>query len=144
MRSACPGGVMLTYQDPDLDAVAEAVLAIAVALETALEPAVQICPHDGCLLLSGTGCPACEVRTRPAECACGRRMQRQRTECWRCARQAPQRVCGCGIHIRTEADQCSRCRKKSTASEDDESICPVGWVRQGLIWWPVYQESEVA
>lgn len=53
---------MLTYQDPDLDAVAAWVLAITEALAKSLQPNTEICPKDGCLIRARGRCPACDVR----------------------------------------------------------------------------------
>ena len=63
--------------------------------------------------------------------------------------------CGCGTQLRTDHPSCSRCRRKEeraaaraerqqTHEEDHSKPSPDRWVRRGLIWYPVYEQSEVA
>lgn len=82
-------------------------------------PNTTICPVDGCLLKGREKCPACTVRTAPKTCECGRRMRNRAVE------------------------KCSRCRKAAPV-EQDVKRGPMRWVRRGLIWRPVYEQSEVA
>lgn len=63
--------------------------------------------------------------------------------------------CGCGTQLRTDQASCSRCRRKQERAaarvekqhsyeEEHSKPSPDGWVRRGLIWYPVYEQSEVA
>lgn len=46
-----------------LDAQAEALVEVARVVLAALDPLppILLCPHDGCALLPGEACPACQV-----------------------------------------------------------------------------------
>lgn len=133
----------MIIRDLTADEIAAAVEAITRALAAAGRS--ETCPADGCLLIGDDPCPACDVRTQPRHCGCGRRLRFADTEmCLRCLRARPLPKCQCGTEIRTDADQCSRCRRRKTERTYDDSPCPAGWVRRGLIWQPVYEQSEVA
>lgn len=68
--------------------------------------------------------------------------------------RAPEPVrCECGRKIRAAGETtCSPCRRakgirrRSTIHDEHDDIKrPVGWVRRGLVWHPVYEErTEVA
>lgn len=83
-------------------------------------PNTRLCPVDGCLLRGREKCPACTVAASPKLCECGRRMRNRAVE------------------------KCSRCRKQPAVQEQDVKRGPMRWVKQGLIWRPVYEQSEVA
>lgn len=54
--------------------------------------------------------------------------------------------CPCGTTLRTDHPLCSQCRRKlPRATPAASKPRPTGWARQGLVWYPVYeQETEVA
>lgn len=62
----------------------------------------------------------------------------------------PRGRCGCGTQLRTDHAFCSRCRRRMQRAEAKQSHeehskpGPDRWVRRGLIWHPVYEQSEVA
>lgn len=125
----------------------DALSGIVPMIEAATRPNTAICPDDGCLLISGERCPACELR-KPRKCGCGRRLKHPDAElCWVClrlARAAARRFCACGTAIRTDADQCYRCLHAPVAAARVDVDRPFRWVRRGAIWRPVFEQSEVA
>jgi len=57
------------------------------------------------------------------------------------------RACPCGTVLRTEHTHCSKCRRKRAEAPIDSEPnkpSPARWVRRGLVWYPVYEQSEVA
>jgi hypothetical protein len=116
---------MTGHLTPETEAMISILRGISREMRRQWIPNTAICPVDGCLLRSREKCPACKVRTAP-------------------------RFCSCGTRIRMKSDkpdetQCSRCRKRpATPTDDNGNRRPMRWVRQGLIWRPVYEQSEVA
>lgn len=47
---------------PTPDGVLRALVVIIQGVQTALRPNTAICPEDGCLIMAGRRCPACDVR----------------------------------------------------------------------------------
>lgn len=105
------GRAPLQYEG-EADVVLTALPLVLAGIEAAILPVsnTAICPDDGCLLIVGTGCPACAVRAMP-------------------------RVCSCGSRIRAAADRCSRCRRRPVQRDR-----PFRWVSRGGIQRPVFYE----
>lgn len=128
--------------------VLDALPAILDGLQTVIRPNTTICPEDGCLIAVTGPCPACEVRSGPRRCSCGRRLKCPEADlCWVClrvARMAARRVCECGTQIRTDADRCYRCLHAPVAAARVDVDRPFRWVRRGGILRPVFEQSAVA
>lgn len=125
------------------DETLDALNGIVPMIEAATRPNTTICAEDGCLIITGERCPACELR-KPRNCECGRRLKHPDADlCWVClrlARAAAQRFCDCGTAIRTDADQCSRCQRKPAGSNPGDVDRPFHWVRRGGILRPVFED----
>jgi len=119
--------------DPSTAEVLDAISGVLAGIEAATQPNPAICLDDGCLIITGGPCPACELRTRPRRCECGRRLKHLEAElCWVCLRQArmrAQRFCGCGKAIRTDAEECYRCRQKPPVPREFDRILGTIWFR---------------
>lgn len=88
------------------------------------------------------------TKTEPCEACRQAHAQRKRQ-----LQAKPLGKCPCGTQLRTDHQYCSRCRRKLERAEarrggddcgDFSKPSPSGWVRRGLIWHPVYEQSEVA
>lgn len=89
------------------------------------------------------------TKTEPCE-AC----KRAHADRWLEKKKDPFGRCPCGTPLRTRNTYCSRCRRKhereaaraeaQQAYEEANKPSPDRWVRRGLIWYPVYEQSEVA
>lgn len=73
----------------------------------------------------------------------------------RANKENPYGRCACGTQLRTRRGACSRCRRRIeraaarldarlTREEEQDKSSPDRWARRGLIWYPVYEQSEVA
>lgn len=56
------GGAVSAQQDLSADDVVRAVVVIIQAAQQAARPNTTTCPADGCLIVIGRRCPACDVR----------------------------------------------------------------------------------
>lgn len=125
------------------DVTREALVEIAMAIDDLVDPPppTWICPTDGCLVFHGERCPACQAQRKTESAAkCGTAEPSPRKEL---------RKCACGRGIKTERDTCSQCTKRPPRSKRlipaaEDPTRPDRWDRKGLIWYPVYEESEVA
>lgn len=153
-------------------AAVNAVLDLLQHLDIETRPKTTLCPVDGCLLAKGEECPACEaarlcgcgtrIRRAGAEkchncrkkvarnscTGCGKWVRVAGEErCHACRSKTEKPRCGCGRQIRADGQtECSPCRRhqRRNTIPDETDTCPVRWVRSGLIWRPVYEQSEVA
>lgn len=53
---------MTPQPGPSADEVLRALVVIIQSIQTSRRPNTAICPEDGCLIMAGRRCPACDLR----------------------------------------------------------------------------------
>lgn len=104
---------MTGVQATDTVAIRDHVRQLVAAVERATAPNGSLCVKDGCLLIAGDACPACQVRAAARICDCGTQIRRLDVDsCSECRKKVSRRPCaGCSKWVRKAGeDRCSDCR----------------------------------